>query len=323
MENDRKELNLTDVFSGLWKGIVACLHWAWNAFVWCLRLFYRHKTITLIFLLAGLAGGALEYFLNTPYKSGFILTCPTTRVYYGIEEARNLNRHCQKKTLADWLVLDDSIASQVQAVDAYHVVDRWQDDVIDLIDFKGKYGEDTLVNTWSNRCFYVEVLTESEKAVPAVKDAIVKKLCQRPMLKTPWTTEMAAAKQNIDTYRHELARLDSVQSLLYSAENIKPDVSGRITTGDAFDRLEYVAERRVQIFTYERQFLLDRMVSSQRYLDELSRGAVFSELPVQYDGKATSLPKALFIYGVLGLIVAFVMEVFCEKKSDLAAFLRG
>ncbi len=318
MEKDKKELNLTDVFTALWRGIANCFKACCYIIIWCLRYLYRHKWATLFFLVAGIVAGLGHYKYRDPYRSGFLLNIPAIMPCYGVEYVNSLQKNIDSESLAEFLPISEEDASKLKKVKAYYVVDCGQDGNIDFVDYKSKYGSDTIINTWSRNRFQVEVYTKDEKCVPVIKDAIVKKMCSLPVFADSWEICRKEYEERIRVFRSALLTIDTVEQKLYSMDNHAPSFYSMST----YDRREYFSENRVQIFSQDRQYLLDRIGWAERhYHDELSMGPISSTMPILYFDKDKSLPLCIIGSVILSLFVCILLCLLIENRRKIIDFL--
>ena len=316
MDTNNKELNLSDVLAGIGRGIKNLFLACWKAFMWTVRYSIRHLPIVLIGLIIGIGAAFYTYRTHNAERSGFILNSYAKLPYTAIEFTNEFANHINVD-MAEFLHVADTTAAQIKGIKAYQVVDRWHDNVIDFVDYKNKYSADTSLNTWSYNRFYVEVLTDDREIVPEVKDAIVNKLSENPVLRRLWDMEMINRQAWIDLYADEIAKIDSIQSKMYSAEP-NPTLNATVKWGKD---MHLVGENKVQIFSSDRSSALAAWAEHNRQMEALEQGVISSTLPIVYQGKIHSLPKLIVGFGILGIALAIGCSVFFQNRKKIKAYL--
>lgn len=319
-EKDKKELNLTEVLSIIWKWILSCIKACWNFALWCIRFLYKHKWATIICFCIGIAYGIFSNRCLDPYQSGFYLISYSRSPYYPIEYTNSIGDLCGKpgNAFGKELGLDSLTASAVKGMNAYYVVDIKGNNTPDFPDYDKKYAKDTLINIWSQRYFYVELLTDNQEVVPIVKESLVKKLCEYPALKDSWEITCSNYEEWIKSYQEEIVKYDSVQAKMY--RNIGEQKGYSLSGNGSGSGLRLLGEEKVQIFQGERQQLMNQILGIQQELEELSSGAIGSKLPIIYSDK--NLIKSIIKYVILVIVLEMAVLLIADNRKKLKEFLQ-
>lgn len=317
MENNRKELNLVDVFTFIGKGIRNGFFGVVRVCGWCIRMFFQRKAVLLPFLLLGIACGVYSYLFTNSYRCGFVLNTFTKHPYYSIEIVQSMDRYCQNG-LDQILALDATTAEQVKAIKPYYVVDMWHNNTIDYIDYKSQYRTDTSLYTWSYNRFYVELYLQIDSLAPVVRQAIIDNLNEEPVLKRSWNSYVASEERWIKMLQDEMNRIDSIQSAILN-DNILTPVIRKETMGNASN---FIGESKVQALTKEKSDILREMTPHVVRLNDLRLGPISSDLPITYLGKDKSLVVETIKFGLLGLLLGYLFVLLQLHWSRIDSYLK-
>ena len=320
-QKDSKEINLLELlalFTNWLKKI------AINVLVFfgnVLKLLFRHKITVIVIVVICIAVG--EYFARPSEK---VYKAEAEAELFGVEasEVKELLKPFESPSVGGAVGpygtlrhLPDSVASNVQQIQAYYYIDYLRfDNIPDYIDYSDRlYVKDT-ANIRMKDITQLRVVTKKPSQVPQVQAALLNFLNTNKSVVAKYNVETDMFKEKIRISQKELNRIDSMAKLVYF-KNINQQV------GFENNKL-IVGEERKQMFYGELLDLQSIISKSRLALNAHPQPVTLTT------GNFVVDPKPLngyFRYGVIGMIVGFVFSILIafviENFTKFLKFLKS
>lgn len=184
-----------------------------------LKLSYKHKIITIVFLLCSVSIGLYQSRPSAKiYKAEAMVMINGSEAQTVKEVCKQLENYSSEKkiiSLSSKLSIPDSIAKNIVSIQSFYVIDYLKDGTADFVDFKNSHSlTDTLNKKMKDR-LYFRVKIKNINQISVIQDAILQYLNNNKVLKTDFETKREEYKQQVLICNRESERIDSLAKVSY------------------------------------------------------------------------------------------------------------
>ncbi|MBN2767022.1 MAG: hypothetical protein JXR27_11675 [Paludibacteraceae bacterium] len=318
-EKKQNEINLLDLMSMFvaWLRTVGHKLLIWSGNI--VRLMYRKKWYVMAVLFIAFAFGQ---YLARPservYKAegtALILGPDAQTVRQIFRQLENADARNEHTSLATKLNLPDSVASNVQEIKAFYMIDFLRDSVADKVDFSDSHSLTDTMNVRMRDRVYIRMKTKNIAQVPQVEAAIVHFLNSNVVVKAQYKAKINDLQNQISICNRELNRIDSLAGLYYFRDNDNAQMSferNTLVMGEQRKQLFYGDLMRIQQLRNDAEMRLSKFTQPV----EIPSALVVSPVPINSRFKFA-------VYSLLfGLIAGLVLAGFLESISIIMQFLK-
>lgn len=260
MEKPSKDLNLWDVVKVVFYSVKQFFVKAVNLLLQVLKLNYRYKYLTLLFILAG---GFCGYFLNhgkKVYKAGIAIHTYGKDAYYIHDLIENLDQYTKttetRAELTGILGIDSTEMKKIISFKPYYyvkvrpkksLIDDLPTEKPDYVDYKNKHIGDTINVIYKNAIF-VEVRSSDYSIFNDVKTGLYSYLNHNTEMLREYKLKLDFCDDLVKSSDQEFVRLVDLAKLIYSDDfvNKRALSLGKSSNGAPV----FIGENKTQILSY-------------------------------------------------------------------------
>lgn len=301
---ERKELNLFDlirmffnwlgrIFKNLFKGLGNCL-----------QLTYQYFWLVIPITILGLVAA---FFYSQPsnriYKiEGMaMLNGPTSYLTKEIAKPlewampKNVYENQSFGTLCN---LPDSITHNIRRFQTLYVIDCLNDSTPDFVDYKQNHDLSDTTNVRMPNYIYFTYRTKRADQIPAVEKGLLHYFNTHPLMQQWNVTYRKNLKENIETYKNQLAYLDSLSKRSYLEAPVSAQLNLKYNT-------LLIGEQEKQMFHEDIAILQHRKYT-------LEQDLVRDTMPMIFTTHLSAKPQAInsrLKSCALGLIGGYILAI--------------
>jgi hypothetical protein len=153
---------------------------------------------------------------------------PTDEVITYVNRLNTFCRQNEKTLLAEAISLTEQQTSNIQDIEAFWVIDNGNDGVPDYVDYQGKHNVYDTTNTAMDDRFNIRVRINQPQELVNVRNGIIKFINSEPLFQQRNTLRLKQNTEMLARVEYDIVRLDSLQKIIYFAENKNPKISNQL-----------------------------------------------------------------------------------------------
>jgi len=318
LKRTNNEIDLIDLFSNLWKGIVKLAKAILNLILFLLVFGIKQVQWLLIMAVLGCGIGYIVYKQTDRYFSSEMIAQPNG--FTSIDMAQYVNdvhAICMSKDtelLAEALEISPESAAVIKDIQAFFYIDVNLDGVGDYVDYEFSYSPtDSTVQIISSRIL-IRAEVYDNIGFNDVREGLTSYINRHPYLTTVNKLKKQELESKITMAKGEIQRLDSLQMLEYFEDR----EGGRI---DAEGQIVFLAEKPRKLYHHEKITLLAQQINFEQTL-ELSTDPItilknFTPLKIEEN------PLILYLvqYAFLMVLVMYVFLMYFIHRKKINSYL--
>ncbi len=302
--NQQNEIDLLDLFSSLWKGILRFFKIIIDTFLFLFVFGIRRIHWMVLSVIIGFGIGYLRYSQTPRYYSSEMIVQPNG--FNSIEMGQYINdihKMCEQNNIAgivEALQISEHSAELIQGIEAFFFIDVNRDGLGDHVDYEGKYNPADTTETIIKSRLLIRAQVLNNTSFTEVKEGLIRYIDNNPYLIKVNDLRKRELEARIQQSEKEISKLDSLQDFEYykSLEDSKLNRQGQIV---------FMNEKITQLYYRDKESLLSKRLGYQKALELATEPITiikdFTSLQVEENPMTDYLIKFGFITCILGYIL--------------------
>lgn len=317
---EKKELNLFDLIRLFFNWLGRIFKNLFKAMGSCLQLTYQYFWLVIPIAILGLGAG---FFYSRPsnriYKvEGMaLLNGPTSNLTKEIAkplEWATPKKVYERQSFGTLCNLPDSVTQNIRRFKTLYVIDCLNDSTPDYVDYRQNHDFSDTINVRMPNYIYFTYHTKKVNQISAVEEGLLYYFNSHPLMKQWNVIYRKNLKENIDTYKHQLAYLDSLSKRTY----LETPVSAQLN-------LKY---NTLLIGEQEKQMFYNDIANLQHRKYTLEQDLIRDTMPMIFTTHLTAKPLAInsriksCALGLIGgYILAICIALLIKKRKYITNYL--
>lgn len=320
----QQEMNLLDVFVGIWRGIVRLCKWVVNLLIGSIRLTYQRWYIILPLMCCLVV--ALYWWKrpsNIKYEvEGIVLLNGPTYEHF--------QQRCNTLVRATGTTPETQIGALIgcpylkpmhfQKLQSFAVIDARKDGTPDFVDYKYTALTDTSNIRMEDRACIRFTFKTYLDSLKQVEEGLLRYLNSDAMMQQEYQAYMANMERRVRFNHTQMEKLDSLTSVFYFSQ---PATAQVMSERDRRGNDVVIGNRKMSLFLHDINKHMDRTMRDDIRYERATAPVVLEDHLTATTGLYYHPVVRLIVNCLVGWILAVLLGSCLVCRKEIIAFLRG
>lgn len=315
MASERKELDLVEIIKEFSAWVGKILKNIGMGFLEFIRFSFQNLKILIPVFVVGMIAAVTLSSVDKTYKSDMVLQLNVSNSYNVIELTKSLDAGLvSENSLGERLNIADSIADAITSIKGHFVIDMFNNNTPDWVDYKDKFEEKGTTHVRMLDRINITVKTKDLYSFPVIQQGLVYFYVNDEVLKAENELRFKQQLEALDIITRQIARLEKLSDTEYFKEP-----AYRTLTLDS--QALVLGEKPKQLYHREIE-KLNAQKDSLQIIMELQGDAVTVVKPFTVTKTPVrSLLKMIVYCGFIAILLGYIIAVIVQYRKQIWDFL--